>query len=58
MYDPQMGNPGPHDAELVEMLLERFGAVRVEKLNEIVDAINEIFEDEIVLAWQYRELTK
>jgi hypothetical protein len=65
MRDPQMGNPGPHDPELVDVLLNAFkefgypkAYVDTDLMNYIIDSINEVLEEEFDQAWRYRELNK
>lgn len=67
MIDPQMGVPGPHDPELVDLLIDKFNKyldgpmaeylnTNLDFLNEVVDGINTIFEPEIDNSWRYEQL--
>lgn len=58
MTDPQMGNPGPHDAEVVDLVLEVLGEYDAETLNRFVDTLNSVFENEIDKAWMYDDLDR
>lgn len=57
-YMPKFESVGPHDAELVHLLIGLFGVSDEDLLNEAVDSINEIFSEELELAWMYKDLTK
>lgn len=62
-FDPQMGNPGPHDAKMAVLIreaLEESGAPHTlvsdtEFYNMLIDNINSIFKSEIVNAKKHLE---
>ena len=56
MYFPKFNSIGPHDAELVDLMVRLTGITSTETLHELVDGINEIFDKEIVEAQWYEEI--
>lgn len=66
-YDPQMGNPGPHDAQLAVLVNDwmqsltakrpylEVGDIEADEINVLIDNINGIFEREIIQASKYRQ---